>query len=50
MGQESSLGQARLTLIEYCEEYVGSGDRVRSLEFGAIKDVVERGLNCGCTG
>jgi hypothetical protein len=50
MGEESNLLQACITLVACCGECVGPGDRMRTFEFGAGKDVVERGLNGGCTG
>jgi hypothetical protein len=48
MSQESSLRQACLSLIEGCNECVGPGDRVGAFDFGARKDLVERGLVGGC--
>ena len=50
MGEESGLRQAHLTPVECYGECVGPGDRIGTFEFGAGKDVVERGLNGGCTG
>ena len=46
---ESSLRQARLSLVECSGECVDTGDRLGIFELWTGKDVVERGLNGGCT-
>jgi len=48
MSQESSLKQARLTLVEGCDEFVFPGNRMGTLDFRAGKNVVKRGLDGGC--
>jgi hypothetical protein len=46
--QESSSRQARFALVEGCDECVAPGDRIGTLGLRAGKDVVKRGLECGC--
>jgi hypothetical protein len=48
MSQESSLRQARFALVKGCDECVIPGNRMGTFDFRAGKDIVKRGLDCGC--
>jgi hypothetical protein len=48
MRRESGSRQAHFTVIEGCDECISPGNRMGTLDFGAGKDVVERGLNGDC--
>jgi hypothetical protein len=49
MSQEGSSRQAHFTLESF-NECIGPGDRMGTLDFGARKYIMERGLNGSCVG
>jgi len=48
MSQESGSRQASFTLVESFDKCVGPSNWMLTLDYGARKDIMERGLNGGC--
>ena len=48
MGQDRRSTKVRFAPIEVYDKCVSPGDRMRTLELRTGKDVVKKGLQCGC--